>query len=83
MIILFKKKLLITNEKGKIIKTKVYLIIRALILVITMNYCHKIKKLISNNENFMKTDKIRFNYFKRTYGYILKSLYTRLYFLIQ
>ena len=76
MKILFKNKLLITNEKGKIIKSKVYLIIKALILVIIMNYCHKIKHLTSNNENFMKTDKIRFNYFKRTYGYILNDLPT-------
>jgi hypothetical protein len=76
MKILFKNNLLITAEKGKIIKSKVNLIIRALILVITMNYCHKIKKLISKNENYMKTDKIRFNYFKRNYGYILNDLPT-------
>jgi hypothetical protein len=41
-----------------------------------MNYCHKVIKLISKDENYMKTDKIRFNYFKRNYGYILNDLPT-------
>ena len=75
MKILFTNILLINAEKGKTIKSQAYLFIKALVLVIIMNYCLKIKKLISKSENFMKTDKIRFNYFKKNYGYILKMIY--------
>ena len=71
MKILFTNILLINAEKGKTIKSKGNLFIKALILVITMNYCLKIKKMLSKSENYMKTDKIRFNYLKKNYGYIL------------
>ena len=76
MKILFTNILLINAEKGKTIKSKGYLFIKALILLITMNYCLKIKKMLSKSENYMKTDKIRFNYLKKNYGYILNDLPT-------
>ena len=59
--------------KIKIIKYKIKFIIKYLFLMLIFNYCNKIKKIISNTENFMKTDKIRFNYLKRNYGYLLKG----------
>ena len=59
--------------KIKIIKNKIKFIIKYLFLMLIFNYCKKIKKIISNTENFMETDKIRFNYFKKNYGYLLKG----------
>lgn len=58
--------------KKKIIKYKIKCFIKYLFLMLIFNYCKKINKIISNTENFMETDKIRFNYFKRNYGYLLK-----------
>ena len=60
--------------KGKNTKYKIELIIKYLFLILLLKYCKKIKKINSNPANFMKTDKKRFNYLKRNYGYILNDL---------
>jgi len=60
--------------KVKNIKYKKELIIKYLFLIMLLKYCKKIKKINSNPENFMKTDKIRFNYLKRNYSYLLNDL---------
>jgi hypothetical protein len=60
--------------KNKIIKYIIKIIIKYLFLMLILKYCKKIKRIISSTENFMETDKIRFNYLKKNYGYILNDL---------
>jgi len=68
--------------KKKIIKYIIKIIIKYLFVMLILKYCKKIKRIISSTENFMETDKIRFNYLKKNYGYILKSFYSHFFFLI-
>ena len=60
--------------KKKIIKYIIKIIIKYLFVMLILKYCKKIKRIISSTENFMETDKIRFNYLKKNYGYILNDL---------
>ena len=55
-------------------KIKIKIIIKYLFLLLILKYCKKIKRIISSTENFMETDRIRFNYFKKNYGFLLNDL---------
>lgn len=74
------------NNIGKIKIYKVDLIIIGIFLVIIIkslypkpqgaSKLYKQRKIIPDRANFMKTDKIRFNYIKEAYGYFLNDLPT-------